>query len=65
MNNISLYIHYPFCRSKCPYCDFNSYCNINVDEEKLIVGYLNELDYYKDIISKRNIGTMYFGGGTP
>ncbi len=65
MNSISLYIHYPFCRSKCPYCDFNSYCNINVDEDRLIVGYLNELDYYKDIISKRNIGTMYFGGGTP
>lgn len=65
MNNISLYIHYPFCRSKCPYCDFNSYCNIDIDEEKLIVGYLNELEYYRDVISKRNIETIYFGGGTP
>lgn len=65
MNNLSLYIHYPFCRSKCPYCDFNSYSNIDIDEEKLIAGYLTELDYYRNIISKKNIETIYFGGGTP
>ena len=62
---ISIYIHYPFCRSKCPYCDFNSYCNLNIEEEELIKAYLNEIEYYKDIIKDKIIDTIYFGGGTP
>lgn len=65
MQNLSIYIHYPFCKSKCPYCDFNSYCNIKIDEETLIKAYLNELNFYKNIISNSNIETIYFGGGTP
>ena len=63
--SISIYIHYPFCRSKCPYCDFNSYCNLKIDEEELIKAYLNEIEYYKDIIKDKVIDTIYFGGGTP
>lgn len=63
--SISIYIHYPFCRSKCPYCDFNSYCNLKIDEEELINAYLNEIEYYKDIIKDKIIDTIYFGGGTP
>ena len=63
--SISIYIHYPFCRSKCPYCDFNSYCNLKIDEEELIKAYLNEIEYYKDIIKDKIIDTIYFGGGTP
>lgn len=63
--SISIYIHYPFCKSKCPYCDFNSYCNLNIEEEDLIKSYLNEIEYYKDIIKDKVIDTIYFGGGTP
>ncbi len=63
--SISIYIHYPFCKSKCPYCDFNSYCNLNIEEEELIKAYLNEIEYYKDIIKDKIIDTIYFGGGTP
>lgn len=63
--SISIYIHYPFCKSKCPYCDFNSYCNLNIEEEDLIKSYLNEIEYYKDIIKDKIINTIYFGGGTP
>lgn len=63
--SISIYIHYPFCKSKCPYCDFNSYCNLNIEEEELIKAYLNEIEYYKDIIKDKVIDTIYFGGGTP
>ena len=63
--SISIYIHYPFCESKCPYCDFNSYCNLNIEEEELIKAYLNEIEYYKDIIKDKIIDTIYFGGGTP
>jgi oxygen-independent coproporphyrinogen-3 oxidase len=62
---VSIYIHYPFCKSKCPYCDFNSYSNIKIDEEELINLYLQELNYYKNILKNRNIETIYFGGGTP
>ncbi|MDD2839560.1 MAG: radical SAM family heme chaperone HemW [Rickettsiales bacterium] len=65
MQNLSIYIHYPFCKSKCPYCDFNSYCNIKIDEEKLLQAYLNEIEFYKETIKDRNINTIYFGGGTP
>lgn len=63
--SISIYIHYPFCKSKCPYCDFNSYYNLKIDEEELIKAYLNEIEYYKDIIKDKVIDTIYFGGGTP
>lgn len=63
--SISIYIHYPFCKSKCPYCDFNSYCNLKIEEEELIKAYLNEIEYYKDIIKDKIIDTIYFGGGTP
>ena len=63
--SISIYIHYPFCKSKCPYCDFNSYCNIKIEEEELIKAYLNEIEYYKNIIENKIIDTIYFGGGTP
>lgn len=65
MNELSIYIHYPFCKSKCPYCDFNSYCNIKIDEEDLIKGYTNEINYYKKYIANKTIKTIYFGGGTP
>lgn len=63
--SISIYIHYPFCKSKCPYCDFNSYCNLKIEEEELIKAYLNEIEYYEDIIKDKIIDTIYFGGGTP
>ena len=65
MSDLSIYLHYPFCKSKCPYCDFNSYCNIKIDEDSLIEAYRNEINYYKNYITKKNINTIYFGGGTP
>ena len=65
MTNISLYIHYPFCVSKCPYCDFNSYCNIHLSEDKLLDAYLKELEYYKKYFQNKQLSTIYFGGGTP
>lgn len=65
MSDLSIYLHYPFCKSKCPYCDFNSYCNIKIDEDSLIEAYRNEINYYKNYITKKDINTIYFGGGTP
>ena len=62
---LSLYIHYPFCLSKCPYCDFNSYRIKNIDEELFLKCYLQELDSYYNITKNRKIDTIFFGGGTP
>lgn len=65
--NLSIYIHWPFCVSKCPYCDFNSYAKKyrDLDEDVLLNTYLNELDYYYKQTKDRVINTVYFGGGTP
>lgn len=62
---ISLYIHYPFCSSKCPYCDFNSYIIRNIDDKTLIKSYKKELDFYYKLLANRRISTIFFGGGTP
>jgi len=63
--NLAIYIHYPFCKSKCPYCDFNSHVNDNIDQQKFADCYITELEYFKELIGKRNITSIFFGGGTP
>lgn len=65
MQFLSLYIHYPFCKSKCPYCDFNSHVNKQVDEEQFLQGYLNELKFFAPKLKNRIVKTIFFGGGTP
>lgn len=62
---ISIYIHIPFCKSKCKYCAFYSLANIEdrIDDYFLALG--KEIDRYKDILKKYEIKTVYFGGGTP
>ena len=62
---LSLYIHYPFCLSKCPYCDFNSYKIQNIDYGKLLEAYILEIENYYKITSNYKIATIFFGGGTP
>ena len=65
MNNISIYVHTPFCKHKCYYCDFASFAN----NEDLINEYYKslkkEIILRKDEINSREISTVYFGGGTP
>jgi len=56
-----LYIHIPFCKSKCPYCDFNSYANIFDLAEDYTNAVIREMSEYPGC----RIGTVYFGGGTP
>ena len=60
-----LYIHYPFCLSKCAYCDFNSVVNKNIPEEEVLEALIQDLNYYHELIGSREIDTIYFGGGTP
>jgi oxygen-independent coproporphyrinogen-3 oxidase len=62
---LSIYIHYPFCKSKCPYCDFNSHLFKQIDEQSFLQGYINELNYFAPKLKNRQIKTIFFGGGTP
>jgi oxygen-independent coproporphyrinogen-3 oxidase len=63
---LGLYLHFPFCISKCPYCDFNSY---PLKEENQITSYISaiykEITAYSQKLEKSNIKTIYLGGGTP
>jgi putative oxygen-independent coproporphyrinogen III oxidase len=60
-----LYIHWPFCRSKCPYCDFNSHVRESVDQERWRRALLAELDHYAQATAGRRLDSVFFGGGTP
>ena len=62
--NLAIYIHWPFCKSKCPYCDFNSHVVENIDENRWLNAYLKEIDSFSDNISGRRISSIFFGGGT-
>jgi putative oxygen-independent coproporphyrinogen III oxidase len=61
-----VYVHWPFCRAKCPYCDFNSHVRHGViDEERFIAAYLRELDHFAARAPGRTVTSIFFGGGTP
>ena len=63
----SLYIHIPYCISKCPYCDFNSHVVAEIPEAHYTDALLRELEYYgeADDWRGRNVQSIFFGGGTP
>lgn len=62
---LSLYIHWPFCKSKCPYCDFNSHVRDQVDSTRWQQAYLTELKHFLPHIQGRTVKSVFFGGGTP
>ena len=64
-NNISIYLHWPFCESKCPYCDFNSHVREKVVQDEWLQGYLKNIRLWVSIFPNPKIKTVYFGGGTP
>ncbi len=63
--NLGIYIHWPFCSAKCPYCDFNSHVQANIDHDLWLRAYLIELKRYYSETDHRNIVSIFFGGGTP
>jgi len=63
--DLAVYIHWPFCKSKCPYCSFNSYVREDVNQKEILKYYLEELKHYKFLLGDKNITSIYFGGGTP
>ena len=60
-----IYIHWPFCAKKCPYCDFNSHVRDSIDHDQWLKAYLNELRYYANETSVNTVTSIFFGGGTP
>ncbi len=65
MKNIGIYIHIPFCQSKCYYCDFCSFPNMLENSEKYISFIKKEIDMYEEELRDYNVSTIFIGGGTP
>ena len=67
-DTISLYIHIPFCETKCPYCDFNTYAGIESLIPEYVDALIQETRFWGDALSRHHppgVGTVFFGGGTP
>jgi putative oxygen-independent coproporphyrinogen III oxidase len=62
---LALYIHWPFCVSKCPYCDFNSHVRESVDQAAWRDALLTDLAHEAAIGPRGPLGSIFFGGGTP
>lgn len=60
-----LYVHWPFCEAKCPYCDFNSHVARKIDESAWVRAYISEIERYAAETPGRVLNTIFFGGGTP
>ncbi|WP_170771352.1 radical SAM family heme chaperone HemW [Ruegeria lacuscaerulensis] len=60
-----LYVHWPFCEAKCPYCDFNSHVSRNINQKQWLEAYLTELRRSATETPDRILNTIFFGGGTP
>lgn len=65
MKKCSLYIHIPFCESKCHYCDFLSFKTKNIDIKRYIDNVIGELSLYKEKLKDYKIDSIFIGGGTP
>lgn len=62
---LALYVHWPFCVTKCPYCDFNSHVRASVDDAAWRAGLLADLAYEAARLPGRRLASIFFGGGTP
>jgi oxygen-independent coproporphyrinogen-3 oxidase len=65
MEPLALYIHWPFCLSKCPYCDFNSHVRARIDQARFAAALRAELAWEAARLGRRPLASVFFGGGTP
>ena len=65
MDPIALYIHWPFCLAKCPYCDFNSHVRERIPQTRFRDALRTELAWEAQRLGRRRLGSVFFGGGTP
>ncbi|NKB20385.1 MAG: coproporphyrinogen III oxidase [Alphaproteobacteria bacterium] len=62
---LALYVHWPFCLSRCPYCDFNAHVRDTIDQTRWHDALLTELSYWAKQTPGRTLTSIFFGGGTP
>ncbi|HCS24089.1 MAG TPA: radical SAM family heme chaperone HemW [Alphaproteobacteria bacterium] len=62
---LALYVHWPFCKFKCPYCDFNSHVREKISHQDWRDAYVREMQYYRELTGPRDVQSVFFGGGTP
>ncbi len=60
-----VYIHWPFCLAKCPYCDFNSHVRSGIDQRRYAAALVRELEHMATRMPGRTVTSVFFGGGTP
>jgi oxygen-independent coproporphyrinogen-3 oxidase len=65
MDDLALYIHWPFCLAKCPYCDFNSHVREQIPEARMAAALRAELAFEANRVGPRRLTSIFFGGGTP
>ena len=65
MEPLALYIHWPFCAAKCPYCDFNSHVRERIDQARFRAALRRELAWEAARAGRRPLASIFFGGGTP
>jgi len=65
LHPVALYIHWPFCKAKCPYCDFNSHVRDGVEDARWRAALLSELRHIVALLGPRHVTSVFFGGGTP
>ena len=65
MEPLALYIHWPFCLAKCPYCDFNSHVRERIDQSRFAAALRAELAWEAARLGRRPLASIFFGGGTP
>lgn len=65
MDPLALYIHWPFCLAKCPYCDFNSHVRARIDQRRFRAALRAELAWEAARLGRRPLVSIFFGGGTP
>jgi oxygen-independent coproporphyrinogen-3 oxidase len=63
--DLALYVHWPFCVSKCPYCDFNSHVRDSIDHDEWRDALLADLAHEAKLLPGRTLTSIFFGGGTP
>lgn len=61
----AIYVHWPFCLAKCPYCDFNSHVREAVDQKRWAKALVRELEYFAGLTGPKVVTSIFFGGGTP
>ena len=65
-SSMALYVHWPWCKAKCPYCDFNSRVPIDEPDHKLwLDAYISEMEHFAGLVGKKPLSSIFFGGGTP